>query len=301
MLSYSVKATKILKENKNSISSFLSPQENNIDWKTVHSFGKEWQRFDSFNEEEVKRIGNDYFDLVDHTMVNRQTVALDVGCGSGRWARYLADQVNFIEAIDPSLAVFSASKFLKDKTNIRISHAGVDNIPFENESFDFIYSLGVLHHLPDTSHAIGKCKDKLKSKGWFLLYLYYALDNRGFLYTLLFHVSTFFRKIISRLPQGAKQFVCDLIAVTFYLPSALISRGLYSIALFRKFVDRLPLSYYRKTSFHVMRNDALDRFGTPLEKRFSREEIETMLKQNGFVNIRFSNNPPYWHVVAQRP
>jgi hypothetical protein len=37
------------------------------------------------------------------------------------------------------------------------------------------------------------------------------------------------------------------------------------------------------------------------KKRFSREEIETMLKQNGFVNIRFSNNPPYWHVVAQRP
>jgi hypothetical protein len=50
-----------------------------------------------------------------------------------------------------------------------------------------------------------------------------------------------------------------------------------------------------------MRNDALDRFGTPLEKRFTKTEIEAMLKQCGLTKIQFSNNQPYWHVIAQRP
>lgn len=301
MLSYSIKATKILKENDYSIFSFLSLQENNIDWTTVDSFGREWQKFDNFQEDEIMRIGDDYFDLTDSTIINKNTLALDVGCGSGRWTRYLADQLKFIEAIDPSQAVLSANAYLQDKKNVRVSQASVNNIPFADESFDFVYSLGVLHHLPDTQQAIGKCKDKLKPQGWLLLYLYYALDNRGFLYSVIFRVSTFFRKIISRLPQGLKQIVCDLIAVTLYLPAAIIGGGLYAIPLFRKFADTLPLSYYRKTSLHVMRNDALDRFGTPLEKRFKREEIENMLKQNGLVNIRFSDTPPYWHVIAQRP
>lgn len=300
MLSYSVKPSKILKENEYSISSFLTQTENNIDWTTVESFGSEWQKFDSFSEAEIERIGSDYFDLVDTQILNHNTLALDVGCGSGRWARYLSARVNFIEAIDPSEAVFSASRYLKDKANVRISQASVDNIPFVDESFDFVYSLGVLHHLPDTPQAIGKCKEKLKRGGWFLVYLYYALDNRSFLYTLIFKLSTFFRFVISRFPQPIKQVVCDLIALTIYLPSALFARILYSFPKLRKFADTLPLSYYRKTSFRVMRNDALDRFGTPLEKRFTREEIESMLKQNDFINIRFSNNPPYWHVIAQR-
>ena len=50
-----------------------------------------------------------------------------------------------------------------------------------------------------------------------------------------------------------------------------------------------------------MRNDALDRFGTPLEKRFSKIEITDMLAQAGFINIRFSSKEPFWHAIAQKP
>ena len=301
MLRYSINATKILKEKEYSIHSFISLHESNIDWATVKAFGHEWERFDSFRAEEIQRIGNDYFDLTDERMLNQETIALDVGCGSGRWVQYLADRVKFVEAIDPSHAVFTASAYLRDKKNVRVTQASVNNIPFADESFDFIYSLGVLHHLPNTHQAIGSCLAKLKHGGWFLLYLYYSLDNRGFLYSFVFRISAFFRMIVSRLPQWLKQIVCDLIASTIYLPAATTARILYIFPSCRKFADRLPLSYYRKTSFHVMRNDALDRFGTPLEKRFSRAQIETMLKENGFVNIKFSDNPPYWHVIAQRP
>lgn len=300
MLSYSLKPQKTLKRKDYAVQSFISDNEDNIDWATVNSFGEEWEKFDSFGEAELQQIGNDYFDLVDDSIANDKTLALDVGCGSGRWARYLSSRVQSIEAIDPSHAAISACIYLKDKKNVRVTQASVNNIPFENESFDLVYSLGVLHHLPDTSEAIGHCKEKLKRGGWLLLYLYYDLDNRGLLFKAIFQVSAIFRKVISRLPQSLKHFVCDVIAATIYLPAALICRGLYIFPALRKFADALPLSYYRKTSFHIMRNDALDRFGTPLEKRFSREQIEKMLKENGLANIRFSNNRPYWHVISQR-
>jgi hypothetical protein len=118
---------------------------------------------------------------------------------------------------------------------------------------------------------------------------------------LIFNISTLFRKVISVLPTILKKFVCDIIALFIYLPAASFARILYRFQGLRNFADRIPLAYYRKTSFHVMRNDALDRFGTPLEKRFTKEEIRDMLSRNGFSDIRFSNNKPYWHVIAQRP
>jgi len=63
-------------------------------------------------------------------------------------------------------------------------------------------------------------------------------------------------------------------------------------------VDGIPLAYYRKHSFYTMRTDARDRFGTPLERRFSRECIEEMLRAAGLVDISFSPRAPYWCAVG---
>ena len=62
----------------------------------------------------------------------------------------------------------------------------------------------------------------------------------------------------------------------------------------------MPLYYYIGKSLKVIRNDSLDRFGTPLEQRFSKTQIKLMLEINGFQNILFSEKMPYWHVLAQK-
>ena len=68
----------------------------------------------------------------------------------------------------------------------------------------------------------------------------------------------------------------------------------------KKIAKKVPLSYYSDKSFWIMKNDALDRFGTPLEQRFSRQEIEEMMLSCGLKNITFSEKEPYWHAVGQR-
>ncbi|MEQ1734101.1 MAG: class I SAM-dependent methyltransferase, partial [Bacteroidia bacterium] len=68
----------------------------------------------------------------------------------------------------------------------------------------------------------------------------------------------------------------------------------------RSLAKKLPLYYYTDKNFYIIRNDALDRFGTPLEQRFSKTEIATMLRSAGLGNITFSNQQPYWHAVGQK-
>ena len=65
-------------------------------------------------------------------------------------------------------------------------------------------------------------------------------------------------------------------------------------------VQGIPLSYYRDRHYYFMRTDALDRFGTRLEKRFSKEDITTMLIKAGFKEIQFSNNRPFWVCLARK-
>jgi ubiquinone/menaquinone biosynthesis C-methylase UbiE len=272
----------------------------NIDKQTVDSFGEEWEKFSSFSKDEIEKIGNEYFDIIDHTILNKDIVVLDLGCGSGRWSKYLANKVKYVEAVDPSKAVISASMLLNEDENVRVTQASVDNIPFNNNSFDFAMSLGVLHHIPDTKKALLNLVEKTKVGGYVLLYLYYNLDNRGVFYKFLFKMSVYPRLFISKMPKSIKKISCDIIAVGVYLPLIIFAKIVKNVLPTKSFYQQLPLSYYIGKSFNVVRNDALDRFGTPLEQRFSKIEIENMMQSCGLSELKFSENAPYWHVVGKR-
>ena len=137
----------------------------------------------------------------------------------------------------------------------------------------------------------------LKPGSPFLLYLYYALDNRPWWFRALWKLSDLFRSAASRSPYPIRYEISLAIAVTIYLPLARASRLLESRGLN---VSRLPLSFYRKRSFYTMRTDALDRFGTRLEQRFTACEIEQMMREADLVRITFSGVPPFWCALGYR-
>jgi SAM-dependent methyltransferase len=270
----------------------------NIDMDTVTSFGEEWSKFKDFSDADIQIAGDQYFDIVPEEIYKNKYI-LDVGCGTGRWSKYLARLASNIEAIDPSEAVFSAAALLQNEDNVRISRASVDNIPFEDNSFDFVFSLGVLHHIPDTQNAMEKSINKVKLGGYFLVYLYYALDNRGLIFKLLFNASNLLRRGISRLPPVAKRLVCDVLALFIYLPFIIFSK-LIRMFGFSSFLNHVPLSYYADKSMNIIRNDSLDRFGTPLEQRFTKDEIRQMMVKSGLEEITFSEKAPFWHAIGKK-
>lgn len=273
----------------------------NVDLQTVTGFGREWSRFPQGAElppSDHLAMFTSYFALFPWHTLPPDSVGMDIGCGSGRWAMLVAPRVGHLHLVDPSPeALDVAQRNLGGHKNVTFHLASVADLPVHDRSLDFAYALGVLHHVPDTAAAIQSVARKLKAGAPFLVYLYYAFDNRPAWYRGLWRLSDLLRRGISRSPPGVQRALTGCIAAAIYWPLA------RSAALFARLgvpTGSWPLSAYGERSFYVMRTDAHDRFCTPLEKRFTRGEIETMLTQAGFDNIRFSDRAPYWCAVATK-
>lgn len=274
----------------------------NKDPKTVAGFGDEWERFDQseLDEQEHRQLFEKYFSIFPWQLLPADAQGFDMGCGSGRWAKLAAPRVGTLHCIDPSSAIHVARRNLAAQSNCVLHHAGVDDKVLQEDSMDFGYSLGVLHHVPDTGQGIRDCVRMLKPGSPFLLYLYYALDNRSFVYRALWKTSDVLRRVISSLPHGVRYVVCQLIATFVYWPLARFAALMEWLGMGQHKASALPLGFYRHLSFYTMRTDALDRFGTPLEQRFTRQQIQTMMESAGLTDIRFSQDTPYWCAVGFR-
>ena len=221
-----------------------------------------------------------------------------MGCGSGRWAKFIAPKVKVLNCIEPSdKALKIAKQNLKNFKNCKFENNNVMDNSIQDSSQDFGYCLGVLHHIPDTKLGLISCVKKLKKGAPFLIYLYYRFDNKPFWYRFIWSSSDIIRRLISKLPFNLKIILTTLIALIVYYPLSKLALFLES---FKFNINNLPLSSYRKTSFYTMKTDALDRFGTRLEKRYTKDEIFNMMKEAGLRNIIFSENAPYWVAVGEK-
>lgn len=272
----------------------------NRDDAVVAGFGDEWTAFDQspLSAAERDKLFGQYFGAFPWDALPPGAVGADVGCGSGRWAACVAPRVGTLHCVDPSAGALEvARRNLAGHEGVQLHLAGVGELPFAAASLDFGYSLGVLHHVPDTSAALRACAAVLKPGAPFLVYLYYAFDNQPGWYRRLWALSDGVRRVVARLPFRARLAVTAVVAALVYLPLARLA--LLAERLGRD-VKSVPLAYYRGRSFYVMRNDSLDRFGTRLEQRFTRAQITRMLDEAGFENVRFNDGPPFWTAVATR-
>ena len=272
----------------------------NLHERTVAGFGDEWARFDQSElpPAEARALFEEYFSLFPWSSLPPNAVGFDLGCGSGRWAFHASQRVGKLHCIDASNeALDVARRNLKDRTNCEFHHASVDALPLARASMDFGYSLGVLHHIPDTQAALAKCVDALKPGAPFLVYLYYRFDNRPLWFRKLWEASDRARRVISKLPTDRRHLVTNVIAGTVYLPLARTASALEKLGVD---VAAFPLSAYRHRSFYTMRTDALDRFGTQLEQRFTRDEIASMMTAAGLERVSFREGTPFWCALGYR-
>ena len=272
----------------------------NLDSETVAGFGEEWSAYDQseLDAAERERLFDDYFSVFPFGSLPAGAEGFDLGCGSGRWASLVAPKVGTLHCIDPAAAALAvARRNLADQPNCRFHHAGVDDIPLADGTQDFGYSLGVLHHIPDTAAAMRACVAKLKPGAPFLVYLYYAFDNRPAWFRSLWRASDLGRRAISRLPFPARKGVTVAIAYSVYLPLSRAARLFEALGMN---VSAFPLSAYRRCSLYTLKTDALDRFGTRLEQRFTRSQIETMMEACGLTGIAFREDSPFWVACGRK-
>ncbi len=224
----------------------------NIDDKTVSSFGLQWATYDQARLPEDERTAQrfqEYFAIFPWNTLPDRAVGADVGCGSGRWALRVAPRIGKLHCIDASeQAIIVARRNLGAQRNCAFHVASVDTIPLPPGSMDFVYSLGVLHHVPDTMAGIRACVSLLKPGAPFLVYLYYALDQRPWWFRAIWKATDIVRRGIARLPYWLKRALTEVIAIVVYWP----------VARFCAVVERLggdpkglPLSWYRDKSLYI--------------------------------------------------
>jgi ubiquinone/menaquinone biosynthesis C-methylase UbiE len=100
----------------------------NIDIDTVNNFSDEWKRYDQshLSDAELKSIFDDYFSIFPWDLLSKDAIGFDMGCGTGRWAKFVAPKVGLLHCIDPSDAIDVAKKVLKDNTNIAFHKASTE-------------------------------------------------------------------------------------------------------------------------------------------------------------------------------
>ena len=265
--------------------------------KTALSFGYEWQRFPEMYAEWEKQF-LDYMQPHNTDFFKGKKV-LDAGCGNGRFAYYAGKYAREVWAIDLGPAVEVARKNTASFDNVHVVQADLHNPPFPLESFDFIYSIGVLHHLPDPEAAFQNLLRYLKPGGEIQIYLYWQPERRSVKSALLRAVNSF-RNLTTRLPHWAVHAFAYPSAVAAFLFFVWPYQIMRRVPALRSFADKMPMKQYAVLPFRVCVNDQLDRFSAPIENRYTKTEVEAWLSSAGLKKFQVIPNFG-WLGTGQKP
>jgi len=261
--------------------------------RTQASFGYEWTHFDDWTASGEANF-QQYFGDLDLGGMGDARV-LDAGCGMGRHARMLGPHVRGLVALDFSAAIDRAAENLVDLPNVACIQADVMAPPLRSESFDLVYSMGVLHHLHDTARAIAGLVRLVRPGGRFRVYLYWQPE--GWRRTVLAAVNAC-RRVTTRLPFGLLRALCWMLSVGLWVGVIAPYRLLQRLDI--RGVRRLPLFQYTMYPFTILYNDQFDRFSAPLEKRYRADEVRELLESAGLVDVRVW--PRYgWMAEGMKP
>ena len=237
--------------------------------RTAESFGYEWTTFDDVRpEDEV--FARCYLKDVQLDALAGKT-GLDAGCGKGRFTRYLAPHLGVLVALDASAAISIATRDLSRFANVTTVRSDLRSAPFQDASFDFVSSLGVLHHLEDPERGFQALVRLLRPGGTILLYLYSRPSGFGIRWAGI-ELARLFRRVTVNIDRKVLRWlsagVAALLEFVFVTPGRLGDRWHVS------WLAQLPLAVYRRRSFRALWLDTFDRLSAPVEHRYVWADLE---------------------------
>ena len=258
-----------------------------------YTFGEEWKTYNKILPQHQKEFKL-YFDLIDLEALESKRIC-DLGCGIGRWSYFLKDIAKEIVLVDFSESIFEARKNLSESDNIIFIMADILDLPFQDDTFDFIFSLGVLHHIP--SPALQSVRKLSNLAPEFLVYLYYALDNRGILYKLIFYLVDLIRNLISNITSSTtRKILTEILMWQLYIPTIFVGKIMSMLGVN---ASKVPFySIYGHMNLGRIRQDVYDRFFTRIEQRVTKKEIQKL--SDTFSEIIVSEGLPYWHFLCRK-
>ncbi len=263
--------------------------------RTFASFGFEWNNFDDVRDED-ETFAEVYFRDVDLSSLDGR-IGLDAGCGKGRYTRFLAAHLGAMVALDGSSAVEAAARNLAGTPSVLVVKSDLRTAPFAPGSFDFISSLGVLHHLDDPREGFDRLLTYLAPGGRILLYLYSRPPTPG-LRSLALNLASALRTVTVRLPHRLLKALSGPVAACLY--GGIVLPGAYGDRHGVTALSGLPMGAYRGKPFRSLVLDTFDRLSAPVEHRYLWKELAPWFGDTGLV-VDAARDETGWFILAHKP
>lgn len=222
---------------------------------------------------------------------------IDAGSGMGDDTEYLLRRFPAMTLIslDISLGVNSTYQKVKHLQNAHVARASVLQLPLKDQSVDFIYSYGVLHHTSNPQGGFNEFCRVIRKEGRVILYLYED-HARNYVKRMAIRLTSVIRKITVRIPppilHAFCRFLSPLVVVLFSWPARLLRRFSKSCP----FAEKMPFNF--GTSLGSLTGDLYDRFSAPQEYRFSKEAVREWYRQGGLRDIQVDHFPDIAGLVS---
>src|SRR5579859_573731 len=258
---------------RNSVACFVDPGS------YADSFGFQWQRYNrtQLDTEECRQSESDFRKRTGFTPEDlKGKLVLDVGCGMGRFAEVATRWGARVVGIDLSAAAEVAARNLADREFVAFQ-ADVFALPFAPESFDLIYSMGVLHHTPDCEKAFKNLPQYLKPGGTIAVWLYSG-------YNKWYRFSDQYRKVTHRMsPRALHKFFSVAVPVFYWF-----DRGVRKVPLLGKPVAGLvhhvfPVNRHPDAEVRVL--DTLDWYSPKYQSKHTYEQVFRWFESCGLENM----------------
>ena len=268
--------------------------------KTASAFGWQWQHFVEMHPEFEKQFLDWVYPLEPEFFQEKRV--LDAGCGIGRHAYYAASYgASEVVAIDLSGAVETASRNLESFDNVHVVQGDLLRPPFptaaQGGGFDFIYSIGVLHHLPDPHGGFRKLVEYVRPGGTIAVWVY-GYENNGVVRNMVEPV----RRLSTRMPPSVLRGLAWPLALGFHSVARGVYRPLHGTSVGRK----LPLDDYVTSvadfSFRQNYGIVFDQLVAPTAEYIRGSELEHWFRQSGLEDVQISHrHGNSWRGQGQAP
>ncbi len=262
---------------------FSENDKRDIKQKTLESFSWEWKTFSQMYKEWEKNFL--FYINPKKPEFFKKKFGLDVGCGMGRHIFYATKYGSEMIGVDLSESVDVAAKINKNN-KAHFIQSDIYNLPLKPKTFDFIYSFGVLHHLPKPYEGFKKLTPLLKKGGSIFIWVY-KKDK------LVWLLPTFkkIRSITTRLPYYLLYHISFFLSVIervfFNYPYLILKK----IPITRKFAEKIIFNFHAKYPLRVLQTDWFDNLSVPIYNCYTKNEIKRWFKKQ---NLRKIETPTDW-------
>lgn len=205
-------------------------------------------------------------------------LVLDVGCGAGRFTEVAGKYGAEVMAIDLSFSVNAAFENLGSRRNIHIIQADIFSLPFKEESFDYIFSIGVLDHTPNTREAFNQLPRLLKKGGEIAIWIY---SDEGIYRKLHNRISNFYRVFTTRMPKSLLYYLCHISIPLYHLNRVRILGALLNLIV--------PISCHPNSEWRVL--DTFDWYSPKYQWKHTYNEVVRWFEEKELKNITKLNRP----------